>query len=236
MEENDLSCPDNHANWFALFNLCKQVNEKQVIIISSVEFSKILNVSQQTASRRIQNLEKLGWIKRRISGKVQNIIITKEGSDILLEMYKNLKQILEDILIVGEVTEGINEGRYYVSIKGYYDQFIEKLGFNPYKGTLNLKLNDTNNSLLREKLKNTIPVTINGFKDQSREYGEVNCYECQVYRLDNKEKKKKAAILDIKRTHHEKNIIEILAKPYLRDYFNLKNGDKLRIELIKNKK
>ncbi|MHA1657983.1 MAG: DUF120 domain-containing protein, partial [Promethearchaeota archaeon] len=136
MEENDLSCPDNYANWFALFNLCKQVNEKQVIIISSVEFSKILNVSQQTASRRIQNLEKLGWIKRRINGKLQKIIITKRGSNIMLEMYKNLKKILEDILIVGEVTEGMNEGRYYVSIKGYYDQFIEKLGFNPYKGTL----------------------------------------------------------------------------------------------------
>ncbi|MHA1659089.1 MAG: DUF120 domain-containing protein, partial [Promethearchaeota archaeon] len=135
---------------------------------------------------------------------------------------------------VGEVTEGMNEGRYYVSIKGYYDQFIEKLGFNPYKGTLNLKLNDANDSILREKLINSIPVIINGFKDQSREYGEVNCYECYIYRLDNKEKKKKAAILDIKRTHHEKNIIEILAKPYLRDYFNLKNGDKLRIELIKN--
>ncbi|MHA1489364.1 MAG: DUF120 domain-containing protein [Promethearchaeota archaeon] len=234
MEENDLSFPDNYANWFALFNLCKQVKEKQVIIISSVEFSKILNVSQQTASRRIQNLEKLGWIKRRINGKLQKIIITKRGSNIMLEMYKNLKKILEDILIVGEVTEGMNEGRYYVSIKGYYDQFIEKLGFNPYKGTLNLKLNDANDSILREKLINSIPVIINGFKDQSREYGEVNCYECYIYRLDNKEKKKKAAILDIKRTHHEKNIIEILAKPYLRDYFNLKNGDKLRIELIKN--
>jgi CTP-dependent riboflavin kinase len=55
-----------------------------------------------------------------------------------------------------------------------------------------------------------------------------------ITRLDDMIKQRKAAILDIQRTHHEKNIIEILAKPFLRDYFNLKDGDKLIIEVIKN--
>ncbi|GAG53944.1 unnamed protein product [marine sediment metagenome] len=232
--ERDIS-PDNYANWFALYQLCKHIEHRQTINISSVEFGKLLNLSQQTASRRISDLENLGWIKRRIEKKIQKIILTKKGSDVMLLMYKNLKNILESIVIIGIVQSGLKEGAYYVSIKGYYDQFQEKLGFLPYKGTLNLELNNTNIDLLREKLKNIKPVFIAGFKDDNSErtYGVVDCYNCSISRIDNPEKKIRAAILDIKRTHHEKNIIEILAKPYLRDYYNLKDGDKLIIELKK---
>lgn len=230
--ERDIS-PDNYANWFALYQLCKHIEHRQTINISSVEFGKLLNLSQQTASRRISDLENLGWIKRKIEKKTQKIVLTKKGSDVMLLMYKNLKNILEKIVIIGTVQSGMKEGAYYVSIKGYYDQFQEKLGFLPYKGTLNLELNNTNIDLLREKLKNLKPVVIAGFKDDNSErtYGVVHCYNCSISRIDNPEEKIKAAILDIKRTHHKKNIIEILAEPYLRDYFNLKDGNKLIIEL-----
>ena len=234
--ERDIS-PDNYANWFALYQLCKHIEHRQTINISSVEFGKLLNLSQQTASRRISDLENLGWIKRKIEKKTQKIVLTKKGSDVMLLMYKNLKNILEKIVIIGTVQSGMKEGAYYVSIKGYFDQFQEKLGFLPYKGTLNLELNNTNIDLLREKLKNLKPVIIAGFKDDNSErtYGVVDCYNCSISRIDNPEEKIKAAILDIKRTHHKKNIIEILAEPYLRDYFNLKDGDKLIIELNFNR-
>ncbi|MCK4383537.1 MAG: DUF120 domain-containing protein [Candidatus Lokiarchaeota archaeon] len=234
--ERDIS-PDNYSNWFALYQLCKHIEHRQTINISSVEFGKLLNLSQQTASRRISDLENLGWIKRKIEKKTQKIVLTKKGSDVMLLMYKNLKNILEKIVIIGTVQSGMKEGAYYVSIKGYYDQFQEKLGFLPYKGTLNLELNNTNIELLREKLKNLKPVVIAGFKDDNSErtYGVVHCYNCSISRIDNPEEKIKAAILDIKRTHHKKNIIEILAEPYLRDYFNLKDGNKLIIELNFNK-
>jgi riboflavin kinase len=234
--ERDIS-PDNYSNWFALYQLCKHIEHRQTINISSVEFGKLLNLSQQTASRRISDLEKLGWIKRKIEKKTQKIVLTKKGSDVMLLMYKNLKNILEKIVIIGTVQSGMKEGAYYVSIKGYYDQFQEKLGFLPYKGTLNLELNNTNIDLLREKLKNLKPVVIAGFKDDNSErtYGVVHCYNCSISRIDNPEEKFKSAILDIKRTHHKKNIIEILAEPYLRDYFNLKDGDKLIIELNFNR-
>ena len=234
--EIDIS-PDNYANWFALYQLCKHIEHRQTINISSVEFGKLLSLSQQTASRRISDLENLGWIKRKIEKKTQKIVLTKKGSDVMLLMYKNLKNILEKIVIIGTVQSGMKEGAYYVSIKGYYDQFQEKLGFLPYKGTLNLELNNTNIDLLREKLKNLKPVVIAGFKDDNSErtYGVVHCYNCSISRIDNPEEKIKAAILDIKRTHHKKNIIEILAEPYLRDYFNLKDGNKLIIELNFNR-
>ena len=204
-KERDIS-PDNYANWFALYQLCKHIEHRQTINISSVEFGKLLNLSQQTASRRISDLIELGWIKRKIEKKTQKIVLTKEGSEVMLLMYKNLKNILESIVILGTVQSGMKEGAYYVSIKGYFDQFQERLGFLPYKGTLNLELNNTNIEILREKLKNLKPVVIAGFKDDNSErtYGVVDCYDCTISRIDNPDEKIKAAILDIKRTHHKK--------------------------------
>ncbi|TFG22273.1 MAG: DUF120 domain-containing protein [Promethearchaeota archaeon] len=229
--------PDNYANWFTLYHLCQQIGNQKSIHISSVELGEIIGISQQTASRRIQDLEKLGWIERKIKGKTQIIRIPKKGADIMLKVYKTLKKILESILIVGEVTEGIGEGGYYVAIKGYYNQFQEKLDFLPYLGTLNLEMSDLNISLLRENLENSVPIIIDGFKDENseRSYGNVHCYNCFISRLDDRKNKIKAAILDIERTHHKINTIEILAEPYLRDELSLKDGDKVIIELIKNK-
>ncbi|MFX1406820.1 MAG: DUF120 domain-containing protein [Promethearchaeota archaeon] len=228
--------PENYANWFALYRLCQLASTRKKLNISTVEFGELLGLSQQTGSRRIKNLENLGWIKRESIGKTQMISITKEGANIMLSVYKKLKELLESILIIGEVVEGMHEGSYYVSIKGYYDQFKDKLGFEPFKGTLNLKLSDTDNNILREQLNNITPVIIEGFKDQNREYGPVKCYDVYISRMDDKNNRRKAAILDIKRTHHKKNIIEILAKPYLREFYKLKDGDRLIIELIKNRK
>jgi len=231
--------PDNYSNWFALFHLCKNIGSQKAIHISSVEFGKVLNLSQQTASRRINSLEELGWIERKINAKEQIIRITKLGADVMLTMYKNMRQILEDILIVGQVTEGMGEGGYYVRIKEYFNQFQEKLRFRPYFGTLNLQLSDLNKELLDENLKSRSPIIIEGFEKKEegnikRRYGSVDCFECYISRLDNQDKKVRAAILKIKRTHHKKNIVEILAEPFLRDDLNLKDGDNIRIEFYKN--
>ncbi|MBY8991032.1 MAG: CTP-dependent riboflavin kinase [Candidatus Lokiarchaeota archaeon] len=237
MDEEEIP-PDHYANWFALFHLCQNIGSQKAIHMSSVEFAKIINLSQQTASRRLNQLEEIDWIKRKTIGKGQRIKITKKGADVMLTMYKNLKQILEEILIVGEVTEGMGEGGYYVRIQEYYIQFKEKLGFKPWYGTLNLQFNDLNKELLEESLNNQIPVRIEGFEKENGEYGKrtygsVDCYKCIISCLDNQEKKINAAILRIKRTHHKKNIIEIIAEPYLREILKLKDGDRIRIEFSK---
>ena len=41
-----------------------------------------------------------------------------------------------------KIVSGMGEGAYYMSLKGYRNQFIEKLGYEPYPGTLNVKLVD----------------------------------------------------------------------------------------------
>ena len=44
------------------------------------------------------------------------------------------------VTLEGTVFTGLGEGAYYISKEAYRKQFTEKLGFEPYPGTLNLKL------------------------------------------------------------------------------------------------
>ncbi len=228
--KSQFTSPENYSDWFALYLLSKHFKLQQSIKISSAEFGSILSVSQQTGSRRIQNLAQLGWITKKIDGKSQIIQITNEGIKALFTVFRDLRDCLEHMQIVGEIVGGMGEGGYYVSIKDYYIQFEEKLGYKPYKGTLNLKLSELDMRILREMLSFRTSVKIRGFRDEQREYGSVNCYDVCISPLNDINKELNAAILDIKRTHHKKNIIEILAKEYIREYFNLKDGDKVVIK------
>src|SRR5918912_644876 len=42
----------------------------------------------------------------------------------------------------GTIVSGMGEGAYYMSLAGYKKQFKEKLGYEPYPGTLHVKLTD----------------------------------------------------------------------------------------------
>ena len=48
----------------------------------------------------------------------------------------------------GRVVGGLGQGQYYISRKGYRHQFIQKLGFVPFPGTLNIKLDEPFNPVL----------------------------------------------------------------------------------------
>jgi len=51
---------------------------------------------------------------------------------------------LREILFSGTLISGSDEGRKYVELEWVKQQVKEKLGFDPYPGTLNLRLNSEN--------------------------------------------------------------------------------------------
>ncbi len=233
-EEKELIKSSEATEWFALINLAHILTEKQEILVKSTEFCKTLGTSQQTASRRLQNLEKKGWIRREKKFNVQKIEITDEGYHAIFHIFDKIKDIYERFHIVGTLVSGADEGRYYVSIKGYYEQFKKKLGFEPYKGTLNLELSDHHYAILTQKLNNLKPIIIEGFTEENRGYGSVSCYTSVVYKLNNPDTICKSAILRVERTFHKAHIVEVIAEPYLRQFLNIKDGDKVVILLNNN--
>ena len=83
----------------------------------------------------------MGWIKRTITPDGCLTKITNQGVAELKKLYSELRLIFESdyppsITLEGVLFSGLGEGAYYVTKEGYRKQFMEKLGFDPYPGTL----------------------------------------------------------------------------------------------------
>ncbi|NVM54850.1 MAG: DUF120 domain-containing protein [Candidatus Helarchaeota archaeon] len=205
-----------------------------IIEISSIEFAERIGASQQTASRRLKDLEKNGLITRVISHKGQAIRITREGLDLLQKIYLLLNSIfaqkvqeLSICKLEGEIFSGMGEGAYYVMQKGYLEQFEKKLGFNPYPGTLNIRLKKQPDLQIRRVLESDAypGIVIAGFKDKQRTFGAVKCFRVKI------NESLPGALLLIRRTHYRDDVLEIISPKFLRDALNLKDGDKIGVTI-----
>ena len=213
--------------WFALYSLLENGAASKPIRISTVELSKKLGESQQSASRHLQLLEEMGLINRSITPEGSLIRITESGIAVLNEIMNGLKRNLEEdrtesIEFQGIVTSGLFEGAYYISKEGYRRQIIEKLGFDPYPGTLNLKLRGEDLKK-RKNLESLSGVTIQGFKDEERSFGPVKCYPSLI------NDQVEGGIIIADRTIYDESVMELISPIYLRKHFSLKDGDKVKV-------
>jgi riboflavin kinase len=211
----------------ALLELAR-LNASKGVVISTHQFGEILGCSQQTASRKLIQLEKKGLIKKERAIKGQKVTITKKGLEALRDYYIQLKCIFEEreaVTIKGQLISGMGEGQYYITRKGYTQQFEEVLGFHPYPGTLNLLLESEHDLVVREMLDNCPYIKVDGFTDEGRTFGAVKCYIVSVEGIS-------GAILSPLRTHHPRNIIEIISPVYLREKLNLADGNEVSVTLF----
>ncbi len=201
---------------------------RKVLRISSKELAGKINQSTQTAARKLKELEEAGLIERIISRDGQFVVITEKGKDILHREYLDYKKIFEElpetVVIKGKVTSGVGEGAYYVSLEGYRRQFIAKLGFDPFPGTLNLKI-PKEQMFFRKLLDREPGIKIEGFSAENRTFGEVKAFSCKVEGL-------KAALVIPQRTHYPGDVLEVISPVKLRDELGLKDGDLIEVEVV----
>ncbi len=210
-----------------LLELAK-LNALRSITTTTHQLAEILGCSQQTASRKLIELEKKGYIRKERAIKGQKITLTMEGREILRDYYIQLKYIFEEreaVTVKGELISGMGEGQYYITRKGYTHQFEEKLGFHPYPGTLNLLLEREHDLVVREMLDNCPYVKVDEFTDEGRTFGAVKCYPISVNGIP-------GAIISPLRTHHPKNVIEIVSPVYLRGKLGIKDGDEVSVSVF----
>jgi len=135
-----------------------------------------------------------------------------------------MKQSNLKITVKGEVVTGLGTGKFFVTKEEYKKQFVKKIGYIPYPGTLNLKLK-SEDRLDIGKYKSGI--IIKGFRENNRTYGQVKCLDCT---LKKDQKKTKGTIVIPQKTRHT-DIIEIISPKNLRKTLNLKNRDIVHIIL-----
>ncbi len=217
--------------FFPLYKLAEMGACSRTIKVSTEYLAEKMGVSQQTASRHLIELEKRGWIKRVITLEGCLIKITDSGMAELKKVYSGLRLIMEatyplSVTLEGVLFTGIGEGAYYVTRDGYRKQFIEKLGFDPYPGTLNLKLTTDYDIKTRSELEAYPAVEIQGFKSESRTFGPVKCYPAII------NNKVKGAVVYALRSHYNSSVMEVIAPNFLRNQLKLKDGNKVKVEVL----
>jgi len=199
-------------------------------IVSSTRLGESLGLSQQAASLRLVKLEKAGLIKRAHSGRGLAVRLTDAGRKEAGSFYTDLKGALERprgaLDFSGTIFTGFGEGGYYVSLKGYAKPFMEALGFQPYPGTLNLRLSTESMIEQRRSLDYLQGVEVSGFRDRSRTYGPVKCFMALVGA------KYQGAVLAIERTHYDSSVLEVISPFNLRKSLRLKDGDECSVTVF----
>lgn len=216
---------------FTLLKLAEMGAHRRTAKISTEYLAGKLGTSQQTASRYLIELDNNGWIKRTVTPEGCLIKITDAGIKELKNLYSNLRFLIEaayppSITLEGVVFTGLGEGAYYISKERYTKQFIEKLGFEPYPGTLNLKLTTDYDVKTRSELEAYPAIEIEGFKNEDRTFGSVKCYPITI------ENRVKGALILALRSHYDTSVIEIIAPVFLRKHLNLKDGHKVKVEVL----
>ena len=216
---------------FILLKLAEMGAHRRTAKISTEYLAGKLGASQQTASRYLIELDKNGWIKRTITPEGCLLKITDTGIKELKKLYSNLRFLMEaayppSITLEGVVFTGLGEGAYYISKERYTKQFIEKLGFEPYPGTLNLKLTTDYDVKTRSELEAYPAIEIEGFRNEDRTFGSVKCYPVTI------ENRVKGALILALRSHYDTSVIEIIAPVFLRKHLNLKDGHKVKVEVL----
>ncbi len=210
--------------------LALQGGNRHSIHISSTELAKKLGISQQSASRHIINLEKKDCIQKKYTQGGQIVNINEKGIAILRKEFTEYGLIFgteRSVKMIGVLETGLGEGGYYISKEGYMKQFNNKLNWEPYKGTFNLRLDDDEVPKI-EAMKAAEGILIKGFEEEGRTFGKAWLFKCT---LENKNKIiENCAIISPKRTHY-KRVVEIISPVFLRKELNVNDGAEFKINV-----
>ena len=215
---------------FTLLKLAEMGAHRRTAKISTDYLAEKLGISQQTASRYLIRLERKGWIKRTITSDGTLIRIDDEGLKQLKILHQNLRLWMEgayptSITLEGTTFTGLGEGAYYTTKEIYRRQFIEKLGFDPYPGTLNLRLTSEYDLKTRAELEAYPAIEIHGFKDEDRTFGAIKTYPAVIAN------QVQGALISALRSHYDRSVVEIIAPVNLRKQLKLRDGQKVKVEI-----
>lgn len=125
------------------------------------------------------------------------------------------------LAIKGKVFSGSGEGTEFIRLPWVRKQIVEKLGFIPYTGTLNVKLT-AESVAIKKSLKNAKAIEISPIKDFCR----GRCFP--AYFMQDL----KCAIILPEIENYPEDVIEVIASVNLREKFRLKDGDMVEVRII----
>ncbi|MDC0035980.1 CTP-dependent riboflavin kinase [Nitrosopumilus sp.] len=200
------------------------------VTITTTSLGKNIHKSQQAASKHLLELEQNNFITRIISGRNLSVKITAKGFSEMVKLSSILQKSLDSspssVDLKGTLVSGMGEGAYYMGLKGYTKQFISKIGYVPFPGTLNVRLDKKIHQESIKQFETLDGIKIKSFSDGKRTYGWVKCFPAKLNNSIN------CQLIILERTHHDDSVIELISKTCLRKNAKLKDGSKVSIKII----
>jgi phosphoglycolate phosphatase len=126
--------------------------------------------------------------------------------------------------LVGRLTTGTGQGRHFTRLDWARRQFVDKLGINPFPGTVNLAVDDPESIEAWNRLKGTPGIRIDNPNDGPHDCS-ARCYLVSIEgRID-------GAIVLPQIAGYSPIRIEIIAARRVRDALGISDGDSLRLDI-----
>lgn len=212
-----------------LTHLLSKGAKHNFVTITTDSLGKSIKKSQQAASKYLLELENNQFIERIISGRNISVKITPKGFSEMVKLSTTLQKSLDSfpshVELNGTLISGMGEGAYYMSLKGYTKQFQSKIGYIPFPGTLNVRLDKKIHQEAIKQFEVLGGTTIESFSDGKRTYGWVKCFHAKInHSID-------CELIILERTHHDNSIIELISKVCIRKLGKLKDGSQITITI-----
>ena len=120
--------------------------------------------------------------------------------------------------VEGRVFSGMGKGRYYVGHPEYQKRFRERLGYEPYAGTLNVKLEDEDTIRRLKEARGADGVKVEGFALGGESFSPLTCFEGEL-------RGERVTLLFIDVTYYNESVAELISPVYLRGKLGLRDGD-----------
>jgi len=211
-----------------LLELAKQGCARAPVSINRALVASNLEVSAWTLSKWLREAAAMGYVEVVSRGRGRRYMLTEKAIAELSELLQRLEAALREVrrlVLTGRVFRGLGEGAYYMSLLEYRERFRDALGFEPYPGTLNVRLDPE--SIPRRK----ILESYDGYRIPPMRRGELELCGARVFRaVINGTIEGGVVIPD--RTVYGPDVVEVVAKVCLREALGLRDGDPVRVEVL----
>ncbi len=126
------------------------------------------------------------------------------------------------MIIEGTTCAGLGLASKFLRMKEYTEKIKKVVGFEPYPGTLNVKVDA---EIIKQIFKKAYK--IERFEKNGKKFGGFAIIPCKI---KVKNEILKAAIIFPEKSEH-KDVLEIISPIFLREALKLKDGDNVLIEL-----
>jgi len=126
------------------------------------------------------------------------------------------------IRIKGKVTEGLKESGYFTGLPWVRQQFIAKLSIDPYPGTLNLDITDTEDLARLQKIKHAKGIEI---EPSEPGFCSAKCFHVLI------DGRVKGCAVIPQVPDYPEGKLEIISSDRIRDVLSLNTGDIVSVDL-----